>query len=266
MKIVNFTPGLGNQIFEYIFVEYLRRRYPDQQIYGYYNAKRLHKHNGLEVHNVFDISLPHHNLWSDSVVWLCRKLNGIGIKGLKITDKEFTLKGIYFDGYYHDKHFFQDFLEDLRFRQFELDEINQDLKKQIENSNSVAIHVRRGDYLLPEIYKLFGGICTETYYRDAINVIKNKIEAPSFFVFSNDVNWVKQNLVLEHAEYVTNNTGANSFLDMYLMSLCKANIVANSTFSFWAAMLNRNAPIVVYPQKWNNFKTPDMFPEEWIGI
>ena len=266
MKIVNFTPGLGNQIFEYVFVEYLRRRYPDQQIYGYYNAKKLHKHNGLEVHNVFDISLPHHNLWSNCMAWLCRKLNGIGVKGLKATDSVYSERAIYYDGWWQDKKYFLDTIGKLKFRAFELDDINKTLLNSIQNSQSVFIHIRRGDYLAPEHIATYGGICTDDYYSKAINIIKEKIQHPHFFVFSNDISWVKENMDIPNPTYVENNKGANSFIDMFLMAHCKAGILANSSFSYWGGMLNKNNPLVIYPKKWNNKHTPNIFPENWIKI
>lgn len=266
MKIVHFSSGLGNQIFFYLFSCYLQEKYPKQMIYGYYPARNLKKHSGLEIANVFDVCLPAHTVLSDLVAWFCRKINGIGIKGLKATDNNFLESAIYFDGYYHDKCFIEGFESKLRFREFELDKINYSLKQQIEACNSVSIHIRRGDYLLPEINRMFGGICTIEYYKQAIEVVREKITNSMFFVFSNDMDWVKDNLRLENAVYVTNNFGANSYLDMYLMSLCRANIIANSTFSYWAAMLNKNNPVVIYPQKWNHLHTPDMFPDNWIGL
>ena len=266
MKIVHFSSGLGNQVFFYLFCRYLQKKYPKQKVYGYYNKRWLKKHNGLELDKVFDVYLPPHTKLRDIVAWLCRKLNGIGVKGLKATDSCFSESAVYFDGYYHDTKFIQDFLSELKFRDFYLDNTNRGLKEKILTSNSVAIHIRRGDYLLPEIDKMFGGICTDEYYRKAINIVKEKWESPTFFVFSNDIEWVREHLPLDDAFYVTNNTGDNSYLDMYLMSLCKGDIIANSTFSYWGAIMNRNNPVVIYPQKWNNLYTPNMFPVKWIGL
>lgn len=266
MKIVHFSSGLGNQVFFYLFCKYIQDKYPKERVYGYYNAKWLKKHNGLELNRVFDVSLPPHTWLSDSLAWLCRKLNGLGIKGLKATDSCFSEKSIYFDGYYQNKKFIERFVGNLRFRDFQLSEENKKIVFMIKNTQSVAIHVRRGDYLLPEFNKMFGGICTKDYYCQAVDYIKDKINNPIFFVFSDDIEWVKKNLGLEKAIYVTNNTGSDSFFDMYLMSLCKANIIANSTFSFWGAMLNQNKPLVVYPKIWNNFHTPDIFPINWIKL
>ena len=266
MKIVNFTPGLGNQIFEYLFVEYLRARFPNHRIYGYYNAKRLKKHNGLEIHHVFDVVLPPHTVWSDMMTWLCRKLNGVGLKGLKSTDAVYSEHAIYFDGWWQDKKYFLDNISKIRFRDFDLDATNKQLLDDIRQSQSVFIHVRRGDYLAPEHIAQYGGICTEEYYRKGIEIILKHFDNPKFFVFSNDIGWVKENMNIPNPLYVDNNTGTNSFIDMFLMSNCKGAILANSSFSYWGAILNTNNPFIVYPHKWFNSRTPDIFPDSWVGM
>lgn len=242
------------------------KRYPDHHIFGYYNAKKLQKHNGLEIQNVLDISLPRHNFCSDIVTWFCRKLNGIGVKGLKATDSFYSEKAIYYDGWWQDKKYFLDTVDNLRFRSFILDEENKSLLEDIQKSQSVFLHIRRGDYLAPENVARYGGICTDEYYRKAINIIKEKLNDPHFFVFSNDICWVKKNMNIPNPTFVCNNTGKNSFLDMYLMSYCKAGILANSSFSYWGAMLNKNKSLIIYPEKWDNKHTPDIFPTNWIKL
>lgn len=266
MKIVHFSSGLGNQVFFYLFSQYLKAKYPNQNVYGYYNAKFLKKHNGLELDKVFDVTLPAHNYFSDSVAWVCRKLNGVGIKGLKTTDLDFDERAVYFDGYYQDKKFFKKFADKLQYRKFDLDKTNENILHRIQESQSVSIHIRRGDYLHPKFAGTYGGICTDEYYKKAIDIVNREFEDPFFFVFSDDMEWVKKNLPLEKAAYVDNNHGENSYVDMFLMSACKANIIANSSFSFWGAMMNSNNPVVVFPKKWNNKKTPDIFPDNWIGL
>ena len=137
----------------------------------------------------------------------------------------------------------------------------------IQGTQSVSLHIRRGDYLDPENLERYGGICTIEYYMKGISIIKNYFERPSFFIFSNDMEWVKENMDIPNPVYIDINKGKDSYMDMYLMSRCKANIIANSSFSYWGAMLNINpSPLVVYPQKWFNNYTPDIFPQSWIGI
>ena len=81
--------------------------------------------------------------------------------------------------------------------------------------------------------------------------------------------WVKDNLNIPNCIYVDNNKAENSYIDMYLMSICKHNLIANSTFSWWAAWLNKNeSKIVVMPQKWilRDYLPTGIFPEEWVKI
>lgn len=265
MKIVNFTPGLGNQIFEYIFAEYLLKKYPNEKIYGYYNPKFLNKHNGLEVQNVFSITLPPATIWSNFMAFLCRCIARF-YPAIKATDNNYSEKAFYFDGWWQNKCFFGDTINKIRFQSPVLDGINEKLLNEITSSESVSIHIRRGDYLESQNVQRYGGICTLDYYKKAIEIIKTEYINPKFFIFSNDINWCKENLFLGNSVFVTNNTGINSWLDMFLMSKCKVNIIANSSFSYWGAMLNRNSPKVYFPKKWFNDHTPNIFPQNWIGI
>lgn len=266
MKIVNFTPGLGNQIFEYVFTEYLKKMYPNEKVYGYYNPIFLNKHNGLEIHKIFDVTLPPATKVSNAVAFLCRAVARF-YPAVKATDKKYYDKAMYYDGWWQDKKFFLDTIKTIKFRQPVMDETNKELLNAISSSESVSLHVRRGDYLDPQNAKQYGGICTLDYYNKAISMIKEKYINPRFIVFSNDIEWCKANLLIDEATFVTNNTGEYSWMDMYLMSHCMANILANSSFSYWGAMLNINSPqTVIYPKKWSNSHTPDIFSDYWNGI
>lgn len=128
------------------------------------------------------------------------------------------------------------------------DEKNISMLNMIDGSNSVSIHIRRGDYLNPENIDKFIAL-DNTYYSAAISCIKERVDNPKFFVFSDDIESARKVLAgCENAVYVSHNTGADSFRDMQLMSRCKHNIIANSTFSQWGALLNRNeGHITIYP-------------------
>ena len=93
----------------------------------------------------------------------------------------------------------------------------------------------------------------------AIRIITEKVNDAVFYVFSDDISWVQTHLDIPNAVYVNWNTGESSIYDMYLMSSCKYNIIANSTFSYWAARLNKKTNMVIYPSKWYNTFTPDIF-------
>lgn len=269
MKIVSFKSGLGNQVFYYLMTQYLKEKCPGHTVYGNYNRRWLTAHNGLELQTAFKVDLPASTRWSDFITLCCRAVHRF-MPSARITDSNFTERGIYYDGWWHDKRFFLDNVEKLEFQEPLLTESNREYIRLMEATKSVALHVRRGDYLLPQFRDTYGGICTLEYYNEAIGIIKQKMSNPHFFVFSNDLEWVKENLCIENATYVSGNSGIDSWMDMYLMSHCKANIIANSTFSYWGARLNKNAnggSIVIYPKCWiNNHPVPDIFPDGWIGL
>lgn len=138
----------------------------------------------------------------------------------------------------------------------------------MEKTNSVFIHVRRGDYLKDRNIDIFGNVCTKDYYEKAFAEIESKIEDPQYFIFSNDIEWIEANFNIPNAHIVSWNQGADSYLDLYLMCHCKNAIIANSTFSYWGAYLVTDKNVVVYPKKWYNsgVEAPDIAPSNWIGL
>ena len=111
---------------------------------------------------------------------------------------------------------------------------------EMRNCDSVSVHLRRGDYLNPENAGMFGGICTEAYYENAIKMIKEEVPEAHFYLFSDDVPYIQGQFSGKEYTVVDINHGRDNFYDMWLMSNCRHNICANSTFSFWGARLNRN--------------------------
>lgn len=179
---------------------------------------------------------------------------------------------LYLDGYWQSEKYFLA-KSDFIFNDFDLNYLreNQLLKPLIENidsKTSISIHVRRGDYVTNSQANAYHGTCDLNYYAKAIErIIKLLSEQEvSFFIFSDDVAWCKENLSIpyDHTYVVTQ----EDYHDLYLMSICKHNIIANSSFSWWGAWLNRNNnKKVIVPGKWfaQNVKT-DLIPEEWIKI
>ena len=146
---------------------------------------------------------------------------------------------------------------------------NRSILKSIQENESVFIHVRRGDFFSEEYKNLFEGTCPIDYYEKSIDYICSHISSPSFYVFSDDIKWSKDNLPLKEKKvfFVDWNKGHDSPIDMFLMSQCKYAIMANSTFSYWGAYLGRHKKYVFYPSKWmNNYPTPDIFKKEWINF
>lgn len=125
--------------------------------------------------------------------------------------------------------------------------------EKMQGELSVSIHVRRGDYLDAENAAMFGGICTESYYEAAVSRIEEKCPGAHFYIFSDEAAYVRANYQGERYTVVDWNTGENSFYDIQLMSSCKHNICANSTFSFWGARLNPNPDkIMIRPARHKN--------------
>lgn len=177
----------------------------------------------------------------------------------------------YLRGYFQTRIFAQE-IEDILRQDFTFCK-SEDIKLQnvvqnIKAEQPIAVHIRRGDYVY--LSQMYGGICTKDYYQKAMDVIKHKVKKAIFYFFSDDIEWTKNNFYEENSVYI----GPQMFddyqdwYDMYLMSECKHNIIANSSFSWWAAWLNKNKDkIVIAPKKWVNADSmEDICPENWIRI
>ena len=184
------------------------------------------------------------------------------------------------------------------------DLLNEMIREEMAEKESVSIHLRRGDYLDPDNAALFGGICTDAYYEAAVRYILERYPDAHFYVFSDDSGYAREfckqhsfrreerkvhqedgqgggrkpapegaedrerALFSERCIVVDWNTGENSFLDIRLMNCCRHNICANSTFSFWGARLNPDPDkIKIRPLKHKNSQTarPEEMKELWAG-
>lgn len=178
-------------------------------------------------------------------------------------------KSAYLSGQWAHEKYFVDIAETIR-QDFtlkkQLDGKNKELADIISSTNSVSIHVRRGDYTASGVEQT----CNLSYYQRAIDYIFKKVSNPVFFIFSDEPKWIKENFKVAHkCIVVENNKNPNSYFDIILMSLCKHNIVAESTFSWWGAWLNTNCgKIIIAPKKWNNMESyaDNVFANSWIKI
>jgi hypothetical protein len=185
--------------------------------------------------------------------------------------KKKIVKNISITGYFQSEKYFIHYkkiiLKLLRFPETN-NILLQNYLDLIKNNNSVAIHIRRGDYLNNPKVRYFHGILGEDYYKKSISYVKHRIKNPFFFIFSDDINLVKNTFFFKNKKYIFIDT-KSSFSDLYLMSNCKHFIIANSTFSWWGAWLSKNKhKIVCAPKKWVRAKipTPDIIPESWVKI
>ena len=273
MRILVYTGGLGNQIFEYAFTQYLRKQFPGENIYGNYGSKTK-EHYGLELDKWFNVDLPPERWWVLPVIGLFYLYKQLFPKSKLLDLNQFDWinhEAIVFFPFKFNKEYIPKNRKWLTWK-IEESKLNDDNKKALETirtSNSCFIHVRRGDYLSPQYKDLFEGCCTIEYYEKAIAYVKKHTSDVRFICFSDDMEWVKKNLHLDdNTLFVNWNIGANSPLDMYLMSQCKNGIIANSTFSYWGGQLGNNKETIIYPLKWWNSDkgNPNIFPYNWIGL
>ena len=180
---------------------------------------------------------------------------------------------IYFKGFYQSERYFEDIKDEIRKSfTFNLSIANSrtlEIVKQISaDEHAISLHIRRGDYLQPKHWDSIGCICQLPYYLNAIQEMQHRVKNISWYVFSDDIAWVKENIPLSNASYIDWNKGKDSWQDMMLMSHCKHHIICNSTFSWWGAWLNpKKEKIVLVPEKWfNHQETPYIYPTEWIKI
>lgn len=178
---------------------------------------------------------------------LRRKLFSGSVKKFEETDmyhpEIFALEDAYITGYFACEKYYSDIMYDLRERiQFppSTNSANIQMAAEMKERKSVSVHIRRGDYLDPENAEMFGNICTEKYYEGAIREILEKVPDAHFYLFSDDTQYVRHHYKGDEYTVIDWNHGEDSFYDMWLMSKCKHNICANSTFSFWGARLNDN--------------------------
>lgn len=272
MRIISFRAGLGNQIFGYAFCKYLQKQFPSEKIYGVYWKRDLKEHNGLEIDKWFDAELPPKNFLSSIVTFSLRCFRKIGLfekyydGGTRSIEKP---DAILFESFKMNKLYIPkaDWIH-FKIKEKDLSVKNKEILTLIRKNNSFFIHIRRGDYLSSHYSKTFANVCGVEYYSKAISTVLNYCPNVLFFAFSDDIEWVKNNIAMENVYYIDWNTGVNSVLDMFLMSECKGGIMANSSFSFWGAKLGRNKDMVIYPKKWDNLNrsAPDIFEDDWISI
>lgn len=178
---------------------------------------------------------------------------------------------MYLSGYFACEKYYADILYDLREKiQFPVSNNpeNINLAEEMKDCESVSVHIRRGDYLNAENAAMFGNICTDAYYASAMESIKQEVPDAHFYLFSDDVPYVKKKFSDKNYTIVDINHGQDSFYDMWLMSNCKHNICANSTFSFWGARLNPNDDkIIIRPtiQKNTQVFVKEEMEDLWDG-
>jgi hypothetical protein len=289
MKVLQSTGGLGSQMSAYATYLELVTKYPNEKVYYdtyFFDKKDEIIHNGEELTRLFGIEytkIPYilkRILYSNNLIFKTIRYIGTRIGLLHyyfdetfcFNEKVFTLMGNYilYQCWTSEKYFINQEAKLKKIFTFPVidcsDKENFEIMKLASTTNSVAIHIRRGDYIDNPI---LGGVIPLSYYKKAIKIMDEIIENPQYIIFSDDQEWVSNNLNIHNASFVNWNKGNNSYKDMQLMSMCKHNIIPNSSFSWWAAWLNPNrSKIVISPKTWSTKEgvLQNMNPENrnWI--
>jgi len=288
MVVVQVNGGLGNQMFQYAYGFYLAKKtgkklFIDTKLLDYYPFKSQFTRRKFELH-IFNLSGETICIRSSLIKLLLKnsflfKFYNFIIFSLKNFEQVrfVDLDRIYKDNtnYFLDGHFqsykYLDFISsDIRNEfVFDLDNFHDANSIELLNTrNSISIHIRRSDYLNKNNSDIHGVLSLD-YYIEAIRYITDRVDYPHFYIFSDDVDWVTENLKLNYPfTVIDNNTGSDSYKDMALMSMCDHNIIANSTFSWWGAWLNNNdLKIVIAPKQWFKSKVNfELLCPNWIKI
>lgn len=290
MKIVKLIGGLGNQMFQYALSIALKEHFPkDEILFDCSLFNSLHQHNGLELESVFNIDInkaafkqllrvtrPVNNYMLSRAIRIllpARRDECVDHWDNSFNSNIFKPEYSYFDGYWQNHLYFDEYKDEIK-RYFKFkDRLNDKTKELLDEirlkDNTVSLHVRRGDYLYKKIYKGCGDI---NYYISAVKYILSHIPNPQFYIISDDIIWCKNNLNdyfdKQPVKYIDWNKGIESYQDMLIMSVCKHNIISNSSFSWWGAYLNEhNKNIVCAPKRWNNIYAPDTIQyKTWTQI
>ena len=301
MIITRILGGLGNQMFQYacgsaLADQYSVSHYLDLSAFSGYSSGYSDKlFNGMALHQGFQLGEIFHcdilkasdEAIKTTIGWRSKKyakdrlhknilspLRGrhyiVDDAGIDRIDSAILQKGVYLSGYWQNEKYFIDAESQIRKHfafKVPLVDRNAEIAEAIRANNSVSLHVRRGDYVSNARFTSDFPVCSVAYYKAAIEKVASHISNPTFFIFSDSLDWVKNNLEIPYpVVYVDNNQGQSSFQDMHLMSLCDHNISANSSFSWWGAWLNKNdSKTVIAPKLW--YKNSDFeCPINWITL
>lgn len=273
MIITKIYGGLGNQMFQYAIGRSLSIN-KNKKLYLESSSFSSYKLRNYQL-DIFNINVSIINRFYLKFL-LFFKL----AKKVKEQEPFFKKDGeiplghiIFLDGYWQCEDYFKDIrkelLEDFKLK-VDLDSENKKILNLIKSKNSVSLHVRRGDYVENSKTNQVHGTCSLDYYKKAIEYIKKNVKNPHFFIFSDDIDWCKENIKLRKEEsfFVDINSPEKGYFDLELMKNCKHFIIANSSFSWWGAWLSENSKkIIIAPKQWLRSKDEgELVPKSWIRL
>lgn len=275
MILIHVMGGLGNQLYQYALYEKMKSLHKDVKldIYAYTTANGEDKEwRKLELDR---FPLIQYDKATDSdrqrmldnsstvTAKIHRKLFGRKDKTVREVKEYmpeiYNMDEVYLYGFWNCERYYEDIIpllqEKLQFP--DSDNLkNQQCIRQMEKENSVSIHIRRTDYLTVADGARYMGICTPQYYQGAMEYIETRIEKPVYYIFSDDTEYAREHYQGDNIHIVDWNGEQDSIYDLQLMSKCKHNICANSTFSMWGARLNQYTDkMMIRPLKHDNYET-----------
>ncbi len=289
MIIVRLSGGLGNQMFQYatgrsIAINqgcelYIDPSFFDKSVLRRFSLNNMNIKVKYASKTELDFFKPNYLQsllrkigLAQSAEYIIDREEGYneGLKSLK------NSKHYYFEGCWQSYKYFEEFREYLLEDFVPIHEPSDHDKKVlgfINAHNTCSLHVRRGDYVSNTKTNTVHGTCGVEYYHRAIEMLLSKYQDLKFVVFSDDIVWAKENLILnDQALFVDHNNSDTAHLDLMLMSSCNHNIIANSTFSWWGAWLNTNQnKVVCCPRNWFadekfQIKAVHLLPCEWTKL
>lgn len=291
MIIVRIYEGLGNQLFQYAYARTLSLSSDHEVLLDVRETGRLKKEKGMMPRKYglknFRIALPvcsnagtlYPYLNKPKTAACMKKLSEWGILPYKYFSESdpfydehlLDLKGNwYLQGWFQDSRYFQEYAGIIKKEIVPKKriKINSKLKKILYSENTVSVHLRRSDF------SQMHNILTETYYRNAMDYMKDAVASPFWVVFSDDIGWAKKNIDFGlNCYYLSDSEGLEDYEELMVMSCCMNHIIANSTYSWWGAWLGRNeSKIIVGPEKWfmgdyiSLYRRNSIMPKEWIRV
>jgi len=289
MIVIKFQGGMGNQMFQYA----LGRTLSHIHKVPFFLDATSYKHDSLRSYALSPFRIQERFASMEEIVRFRRfkKRRGrvwsfynylFADESRYVEERQFnfdprilkTRDDAYFDGFWQTEKYFYPIASIIReefMLKMPIGDRSASLRREIEDSEqSVALHVRRADYIANPSTHAYHGVCGKEYYDRAIKILSAKFSEPHLFVFSDDEVWAKENIQYPFPTEYISREPAKDHEDLYLMSLCKNNITANSSFSWWGAWLNKNPDkIVIAPRRWvatAKLNTVDLIPESWITI
>lgn len=289
MIVINIKGGLGNQLFQYALGRHLALINNTSlvlDVRGFqFDPLRSFR---LDAFNISaEIMSPSQNAFKEKILRRLRSpknpFNSLfQEKLITIRENGFPFKkeilnspdNTFLDGYWQSEKYFQEISSVIRSDLTLVEQLPpylDQLRNQICSTTSISIHVRRGDYANDPATAAFHGLYSPGWYVNAAEEIKKSVSNPHFFIFSDDYEWVKRNLKLNSpCTFIEPSPDGKEAQDLYLMSQCEHNIIANSSYSWWAAWLNKNpGKKVIAPERWfmgGNLDTRDLLPNSWIRM